>query len=92
MLDKTPLIYHEAKLSICCWCLIMYEENYRLYASVDHERNRYGYRKITFTIFNIIRKRMITRMMARRWAVLLVAFYCGLMERGQYGARGELLQ
>jgi hypothetical protein len=23
MLDKTELIYHETKLSICCWYLIM---------------------------------------------------------------------
>jgi hypothetical protein len=23
VLDKTPLIYHKTKLSICCWYLIM---------------------------------------------------------------------
>jgi hypothetical protein len=54
VLDKTPLTYHETKPSICCW-YFNHEGHCRLYASVDHERNRRGYRKISFATLNIIK-------------------------------------
>jgi hypothetical protein len=64
VLDKTPLIYHETKSSICCWYLIMYKEHCHLYVSEDHERIIRGYRKTTFAIFNIISKWAITKVIA----------------------------
>jgi hypothetical protein len=33
----------------------------RLYVLEDHERNRRGYRKIAFATLNVIRKRVITK-------------------------------
>jgi hypothetical protein len=35
----------------------------RLYAFVDYERNRRGYQKIAFATLNVIRKRVITKVM-----------------------------
>jgi hypothetical protein len=62
-LDKTPLIYHKTKLSICCWYLIMYKEQFLLYVSEDHERNRREYRMSAFATLNVIRKRVITKVL-----------------------------
>jgi hypothetical protein len=61
-LENTPLIYHKTKSSICCWYLIikcivvyMFRNNMR---EID-----VGYQKIAFATLNIIRKRVITKMM-----------------------------
>jgi hypothetical protein len=34
-----------------------------VYTSEDHERNRHGYQNIAFSTLNVIRKRVITKVM-----------------------------
>jgi hypothetical protein len=43
--------------------VLNHEIHYRLYASIDHERNRHGYQKIVVCTLNGIHKRMINKVM-----------------------------
>jgi hypothetical protein len=40
-----------------------HERHCRLYVSEEHERNRRVYQKIAFATLNVIRKRVITKVM-----------------------------
>jgi hypothetical protein len=40
-----------------------HERHCHLYVSEDHEKNRRGYQKIAFVTLNVIRKRVITKVM-----------------------------
>jgi hypothetical protein len=40
-----------------------HERHCRLYVLEDHERNRRWYQKIAFTTLNVIRKRVISKVM-----------------------------
>jgi hypothetical protein len=42
-----------------------HERHCRLYVSEDHERNRRGHRKVVFATLNVIRKRVITKVMVQ---------------------------